>query len=112
MSKAVLLAATWRALVVFAALGCAPDEVERALNARRVEAEQIEAQNARLRADLAQARASGAALSAMESDRAKLEAKRAKVAALREESLASQRLPALMLDRLATILSPFKTVRP
>lgn len=98
MRKAVLLAVTWRALVVFAALGCAPDEAERALNARRVEAEQIEAQNAQLRADLARARASGASLS------------RAKLEALRDESLARQWLPVMMLDRLSTILSRFKTV--
>lgn len=92
------MAASWRALVVFAAVGCAPDEAERALNARRVEAEQIEAQNAELRADLVLARASGASLS------------RAKLEALRDESLARQWLPVMMLDRLSTILSRFKTV--
>ena len=92
------MAASWRALVVFAALGCAPDEAERALNARRVEAEQIEAQNAELRSDLARVRASGASLS------------RAKLEALRDESLARQWLPVMMLDRLSTILSRFKTV--
>ncbi len=105
------MAASWRALVVFAAVGCAPDEAERALNARRVEAEQIEAQNAELRADLARARASGAALSAFEADRAKLEAQRAKFVAGWEMILARQRLPVMMLDRLSTILSPFKAGR-
>lgn len=86
MSKAVFMAATWRALVVVAALGCASQE-----------AEQIEAQNAQLRAELARARASGAKLS------------RAKLAAIRERHLASHRGPGRILDALSMILSPSKT---